>query len=170
MKEKLLKLIGSFPPAFAGIARTVRRERNMRIHLCAVAFVVVTGIWQGLSAAHWAVELLCCGVVIGLEMLNSALEALCDRVDQRDDPLIRRCKDAAAGAVLAAALFSVLIWVVLLLWEREYLLHFRAWFRYGGWTMAVIWAACSFIIVFVPDDKKRKPDADEKADGTEEEK
>ncbi len=164
MKNKLLKLLKSFPPAFAGIGRTVKRERNMRVHLCAVAFVVVTGIWQGLSAAHWAVELLCCGVVIGLELLNSAVEALCDRVTRENDPFIRRAKDAASGAVLAAAVFSVIIWLVLLLWEKEYLLHFRAWFKYGGWIMAVIWAVCSWIIVFVPDDGRKE------RDGAEEEK
>lgn len=39
--------------------------------------------------------------------MNTALEALCDRVTKEADPLIKTAKDAAAGAVLVTAMTSV---------------------------------------------------------------
>ena len=78
----------------------------MRIHFCFAFYVIAAGLVVGLSAAEWGVVLICCGVVIGLECINTALERLSDRVTTERDELIMHAKDAAAGAVLACALFS----------------------------------------------------------------
>lgn len=96
----------SFLNAFRGIGYALRNERNMRIHFCFAFYVIAAGFVVGLSAAEWGVVLICCGAVIGFECVNTALERLCDRVTTERDELIMRAKDAAAGAVLACALFS----------------------------------------------------------------
>lgn len=95
-----------FVNAFHGLVYAVRNERHMRIHLCFAFYVAAAGLVVGLSAAEWGVILICCGAVIGLECVNTALERLCDRVTAERDELIRHAKDAAAGAVLVCALFS----------------------------------------------------------------
>ena len=46
------------------------------------------------------------------ELFNTALEILCDRVTSAHDEQIRRVKDAAAGAVLVAAIMSVIVAVI----------------------------------------------------------
>ena len=53
--------------------------------------------------------LLCCALVLGLELLNSAVEALTDLVSPQPHPLAKVAKDAGAGAVLLASLISVLV-------------------------------------------------------------
>ena len=124
-----IRFLRSFRYAGAGIAHAVRTERNLRVHLTAAVLAHLLGIMAELPSGEMAVISLCCGLVIGLELVNTAVEAVCDRVSPQQDPLIRIAKDAAAGAVLAAAGFSVLTAVWL----------------FGGWVLGGgLWAAlCS---------------------------
>ena len=79
-------------------------NHNARIHLVAAVVAVAAGILLEISAAEWAVVALCIGSVTAAEAINSAIEALCDRVSPGFDPMIGKAKDlAAAGVLLTAA-------------------------------------------------------------------
>ncbi len=101
--------MNSFRWAMRGLLQTIREERNMRVHLCLLFYVVLGGVLLGLTREDWYAVLLCSGLVMGMECMNTALEALCDRVDPNYHPLIGKAKDAAAGGVLIAALVSLAI-------------------------------------------------------------
>lgn len=107
--------LSSFRWAARGIAFCLKTGRNFRIMTCAAGYVVWFGWMSGLTAAEWGIELLCCGLVLALEGMNTALEQLCDRVTRAQDDYIRRAKDCAAGAVLLASVCAVLIWLVITL-------------------------------------------------------
>lgn len=106
-------LSNSFGYAFDGLRILCREERNFRLHL------VVAGLVCGLAFAlqftllKWSVLLLTIGLVVTTEALNSAIETLVDLVQPEQHPLAKRCKDVAAGAVLIAALISVIIGLLL---------------------------------------------------------
>lgn len=120
------RLMGSFPHAMRGILRTIQTERNLRVHLTAVCYVSWAGVLAGLNPTQWAVLFLCFGLVTALELVNTAAERLGDRITKDRDPLIGAAKDAAAGAVLLAALASVGVAVCL----------FGPWIASGGlWTL-----------------------------------
>jgi len=107
--------------ALSGIALAVRKERNMRIHLIATAVVVLLALWIGLRPVEWAVLLALFGLVIGLELVNTAVERVVDLVSPERKPLAKEAKDAAAGGVLAAALFAAAVGLILLgppLWDK----------------------------------------------------
>ena len=99
----------SFKFAFQGIYRTIKNERNMRIHLCFVFYVVFAGFVTHISVAEWTAVLICIGIVTALECLNTAIERLCDTVHPEKSEGIRIAKDASAGAVLCAAIASAVI-------------------------------------------------------------
>lgn len=102
--------------SFLWAARGLRiglRERNFRIHLTAACYVTAAAFLAGLSRAEIAVLCLCFALVTAAELVNTAVETLCDRVTTQRDPLIRDAKDIAAGAVLMTALFSVAVAVIL---------------------------------------------------------
>lgn len=106
-------LLRGFVWAAKGIGYGIRTQRNLRIHLCALAVVIGFDIMAGFSLEHWCLELLCCMAVISLELFNTALEALCDRVSPEKHPLIGHAKDASAGAVLVSAIGSVIVGIAL---------------------------------------------------------
>jgi diacylglycerol kinase len=114
-------LLTSFRHAFAGLGYALRTQRNIRIHLAVAMGVTILGAWLGLSPARWAVLALTIGFVLVVELLNTAVEAVVDLCCPEYHPLAKAAKDAAAGAVLLAAITSVIVGLVLLgppLWAR----------------------------------------------------
>lgn len=105
-KDPLYK---SFSYAFAGIFHTIAAERNMKIHCFAACMVVLFGIFLHLSREEWFTCLILFALVMGLELVNTAVEATVDLATKEVDPLAKKAKDAAAGAVLVAAIFAAII-------------------------------------------------------------
>lgn len=95
--------------ALRGLGLLVASSANARIHLAATLLVVALGLWLRLAVAEWLWITAAIGMVWTAEGLNSALEALADRVNADYDPLIGRAKDLAAGAVLVAAVAAAAI-------------------------------------------------------------
>lgn len=99
----------SFGYAFEGIFDTVRCERNMQIHCFMTACVIIAGFLCRISRTEWLVCLVLFGLVTALELVNTSVEAVVDLVTEERKPLAKKAKDAAAGAVLAAAIFAAII-------------------------------------------------------------
>ncbi|MGE4483584.1 MAG: diacylglycerol kinase family protein [Oscillospiraceae bacterium] len=95
--------------ALSGIVYAFRRERNIRIHFAFAFYVILAGFVTKLSETEWSAVLICIALVIGLELLNTAVEKLCDTVHPDRVDGIKRAKDAAAGAVMVSAAISVAI-------------------------------------------------------------
>ena len=108
-EREIRKLAKSFRNAFAGMAEVVRNERNFRIHICMMFYVVVFSIIGEVPKSAMLCFLLCFGAVAFAEMFNTAIEKLCDAVEENFDERIRTIKDIAAGGVLVVALFSAII-------------------------------------------------------------
>ena len=101
--------MNSFLWACRGIVFAVKTQRNMRIHLCAAFHVIGAGLITKITASQWAAVFICIGAVMSLECLNTSIEALCDTIRPERDSGIAHTKDAAAGAVLIAAVASAVV-------------------------------------------------------------
>ena len=112
MRIEIKALFRSFSWAIRGISIGLR-ERNFRFHLTAVCYVTVAGLLADLSHAELCILCLCFGLVTATELVNTAIENLCDRVTTEWDPMIRDAKDIAAGAVMMMAIFSIAVAVIL---------------------------------------------------------
>ncbi len=104
----------SFLFAVQGFRTAVRTERNIKVMLAVGALAVVAGLVIGLDLVSWGVIVLCCGVVIAAELLNTAVETVVDLVSPEFHPLAGRAKDIAAAAVwtlsIAVAVVGVLVY------------------------------------------------------------
>lgn len=105
MKKKQ-PLYRSFGYAFEGIFTGIRKERNMKIHCLGVICVTAAGIFFHISAVEWCICLVLFGLILGLELVNTAVEAVVDLVTEERKPLAKLAKDTAAGAVLIAAIMA----------------------------------------------------------------
>ena len=115
------KLLRSFRYAAQGITHTFRTQPNARIEAGIAGIIVLLGLWLKINPTQWAVLVICMGLVLGLEILNTGIEALVDLVSPQVHPLAKVAKDAAAGAVFWAALLSVIVGVLVLgpgLWGK----------------------------------------------------
>ena len=100
----------SFRYATQGLIYGFISQRNFRIHVLITAFVFGLGIWLDLNLNQMAVLVLTVAAVLVLELLNTAIEAAVDlTIGRRFHPLARIAKDCAAGAVLIAAISSLII-------------------------------------------------------------
>lgn len=86
---------------------------NARVHLFATTIVVGLGTWLELPRADWVWLTAAISSVWTAEALNSAIEALANRVSSQHDPLIGKAKDLAAAAVLIAALGAAAIGLII---------------------------------------------------------
>lgn len=90
----------SFRYAWKGILSLFAHEHNAWIHICVAFAVIVAGFVFKITTMEWCLISICIGGVFAAEGFNSAVEALADKVSQKNDPLIGKAKDIAAGAVL----------------------------------------------------------------------
>lgn len=114
-KEDETKLTFSFKYAFEGIITTIKEERNMFIHFLITIIVVITGIYVRLSLNEWFICLLLFALVFSLELINTAIENTVDLVTTKKNKKAKLAKDAAAGAVLIAAIFASIIGIIIFL-------------------------------------------------------
>lgn len=106
--------IESFRNAGAGLADTFASQTNAKIHAAATLAVVALGLLLGISYVDWCWLVLAIALVWVAECLNTALELLADATSPDPHPLVGRAKDAAAGAVLCAAIGAALIGLLVL--------------------------------------------------------
>ncbi|MCU6748248.1 diacylglycerol kinase family protein [Faecalicatena acetigenes] len=108
-KRKKPPLYQSFGYAFEGLFFCIAKERNMKIHCVAAILVTLAGTLFQISVTEWCICLLLFGLILALELVNTAVEAVVDLVTEERKPLAKIAKDAAAGGVLIAAIMAALI-------------------------------------------------------------
>ena len=109
-KDPFYKSLGY---AISGIIQCIQKERNIKIHLVFMFLVIICGFLFQLSITEWLVCILLFGLVISLELVNTAIEAVVDLCTQEYHPLAKIAKDTAAGAVLISAIASVVIGLII---------------------------------------------------------
>ncbi len=109
MNFSLSERARSFRHAFRGLATVIATQHNAWIHLLATVCAIALGFFLGLSRMEWCVIVLAIALVWITEAVNTAIEFLADEVTRERREGIGRAKDVGAGAVLLAAITSVLL-------------------------------------------------------------
>ncbi|BDD04371.1 diacylglycerol kinase family protein [Aureibacter tunicatorum] len=114
-KFKISSRINSFKYAFNGIKIMFKSEHNFWIHIAATFLVISLGLYLTLTPIEWCIILLCIGLVISLEMVNSSIERICNLISLERNKEIESIKDIAAGAVLVSSIVSFIIGALIIL-------------------------------------------------------
>ncbi len=104
-----MKLLRSFNHAFEGIMYAARTQPNMRIHLVVAALVLIATLLLRLDRFYVIAVIVLIALVLALELVNTAIEAIVDLLTVAHHPLAKTAKDAAAGAVLIASSAAVVV-------------------------------------------------------------
>jgi diacylglycerol kinase (ATP) len=98
-----------------GLNAAIRHEQSFRIELAGLPFIVGLAIWFGPSLWHQALLIGGWLLLLMCELLNSAIEAVVDRISSEHHELSGRAKDLGSAAVFIAMLINLLLWLAALL-------------------------------------------------------
>ena len=99
--------------AVCGFLNALRRERNLRVHVCIGNLICYFAYFFKISRTEWAILLSVIGIVITAELLNSAVEKAVDTATHEICTDAMHAKDFAAAATLISALFAILTGIAL---------------------------------------------------------
>ena len=87
----------------------MKEERSLWFHLFATVVVVIFGVVFNLTLNQWALISIAIGLVIGFEILNTAIEYVVDIVSFEYSVKAKKVKDVSAAATLFMAIISIVI-------------------------------------------------------------
>lgn len=110
----LIRIVRALRYSLQGLGAACRHEAAFRQELALAVVLMPLGLWLGNGTIE---KLLLCGVlvlVLILELVNSAIEALADAISTDHHPLLGRAKDIGSAAVLLALLLATCCWLAIL--------------------------------------------------------
>lgn len=113
IKVKTKKIANSFKYAFVGIITSFRKERNMKFHFLIMLAVIICGFWLKISLIEWLICIMWFSVVIGGELINTAIETTVNIAMPYRNPKAKIAKDISAGAVLMFSLGAAITGLII---------------------------------------------------------
>ncbi len=108
------RLVSATGYSLAGLRAAFRHEQAFRLELLVLAFVIPAGLWLGRTGVQRALLIGSWCMVIVVELLNSAIEVVVDRLWPERDERAGRAKDICSAAVFSAILLSIAVWLLVL--------------------------------------------------------
>jgi diacylglycerol kinase len=119
----IIKAIRSFRFAIRGIWLVFRNETNAKVHFLATLVVFCAAFYFNLNRKEWLGLILAIALVWICETFNTAIEKLVNLVHPGYSKHAGEIKDLAAGAVLIAAIFSIITALIIFIPKLKYLLE-----------------------------------------------
>jgi len=101
-----MRVIKSFACAFDGLKDCFLHEKNFRIQYVIALLVIIAGLFFSLTATEWTIIFICFAVVLSFEIINSAIEKLCDLVCPDFNLTIKKVKDIPIKDLRNASRYS----------------------------------------------------------------
>ncbi|MFW2374121.1 MAG: diacylglycerol kinase [Gammaproteobacteria bacterium] len=107
---KRIVMAGLF--SWRGIKAAFKYEEAFRQELLLAMVLVPLAFWLGNTGMEIAVMVACVLLVLIVEILNSAIEAVVDRIGMEHHELCGRAKDMGSAAVLFSLMNLTLVWLL----------------------------------------------------------
>ncbi len=108
------RLIKAGAHSWAGLKATWSDEQAFRIEVMLGLLLFPAAFWLGDSLADYLLLWGSMALVLIVEILNTAIETLVDRVGTEQSPLSKKAKDQGSAAVFIAMMFFVVVWLFML--------------------------------------------------------
>ena len=110
---KIKRLAKSFLYAIRGLIKTFKEEQNFQIHIFAAIIVVLAGWYFNVNKYEWIILVLIIGLVMLMEIANSAVERITDVLKPRMNNYVKEIKDITAAGVLVASVVAVIAGLII---------------------------------------------------------
>ena len=108
-------IINAFRYSYAGLESAWKNELAFRGEVVVVIIMFPLGIWLGRSGVERALLIASILLILLTELLNSALEAVVDRIGPERHELSKRAKDMGSAAAFISMVTAALVWIVIAL-------------------------------------------------------
>lgn len=105
-------MINKFYVAFVGLVSSLK-DRSIQIQYVLAILACIAAWMIGCNYYEWLAVLLCIGLVIVAEILNTCIEKLCDLYSTEKNEKIKYIKDLAAGGVLFVSLIALTVGILI---------------------------------------------------------
>lgn len=105
----------SFTYAFSGIKTALKTEQNFLFDIIFGLLTIIIGFLLKLNGIEFTIILLAIGLVISLELINTAIEYTIDMAMPEIHPLAKASKDISAAAVFISSLIAFIIGLIIYL-------------------------------------------------------
>jgi diacylglycerol kinase len=112
-RKPRLSWVGKFRVAFRGLKLGIRGHSSFFVHFFFTALVLAAAAVFRCTQIEWVMLLFCIGLVLTTELVNSSIETFFRGLDDATKDRTWPALDVAAGAVLLASLFAILIGLVI---------------------------------------------------------
>lgn len=109
-----LRIIKAAGYSWQGLRAAWQHEAAFRQEAIAALVAIAIACWLDVDAITRVLLIGSVVLVVIVEILNSAIEAVVDRIGQERHPLAGRAKDMGSAAVLLAILLALFVWIALL--------------------------------------------------------
>ena len=110
-----MKLFKSFLLALNGLKTVWLEERNFRIEIIAAVFVLVGTFVLNFSLIEIGLIVIAIVLVTSAEIINTAIEDLCDKIEPNQNSVIGKIKDTMAAFVLVSACGASALGIIVIL-------------------------------------------------------
>ena len=108
-KKGFKRFLASIKNSLDGLIYAYRYEQSLWIHGIFTIFAVALGIIFQIKLSEWAIVFIALGVILGMELINTAIEAVVDLVTLEIHPLAKIAKDCGSAASFVMALVALVI-------------------------------------------------------------
>ena len=110
LKQKGFKrFLASIKYSLEGLIYAYRYEQSLWIHGIFTIFAVSLGIIFNIKLSEWAIVFIALGIILGMELINTAIEAVVDLVTLEIHPLAKIAKDCGSAASFIMSLVALVI-------------------------------------------------------------
>ena len=97
-----------------GLQFAWKNEAAFRQEVCLLIVLTPLALWLGETALQQAIMIGCCFIVLITELLNTAVEAVVDRIGHEHHKLAGSAKDTGSAAVLISIIMTVVVWALII--------------------------------------------------------
>ena len=112
--KDIAALIKATEYSLAGLRSAWNNESAFRTECVLTLIMIPAGLWIGETAVQKALLVLTCLMVLTVELLNSAIEAVVDRLGKDYHPLSKRAKDMGSAAVFISLIATLAAWLIII--------------------------------------------------------
>ena len=114
-KKGFKRFLKSFKNSVDGLIYAYKNEQSLWIHGISSAVCIILGLVFKIRFYEWSIVIIALGLTLGMELINTAIEATVDLVTEEYHPLAKVAKDTSAAAVFVFAIASIVVGIIIFL-------------------------------------------------------